>query len=119
MKTGGQKLIEGALIGVWGTPMANWTYERSTSKGAWGRESPGTAGRRLGRVEPGLRHLRAQQAERTSGWSMVPIEYAELGTELEVETPQERTIAPVVEKPFCKPEKAEQQLSTLESERQS
>ncbi len=48
---------------------------------------------------------------------MVPIEYAELGTELEVETPQERTIAPVAEKPFCKPEKAEQQLSTLESER--
>ncbi len=48
---------------------------------------------------------------------MVPIEYAELGTELEVETPQERSIAPVVEKPFCKAEKAEQQLSTLESER--
>jgi glycine cleavage system aminomethyltransferase T len=48
---------------------------------------------------------------------MVLIEYAELGTELEVETPQERPIAPVAEKPFYKPEKAEQQLSTLESER--
>jgi glycine cleavage system aminomethyltransferase T len=36
---------------------------------------------------------------------MVPIEYAELGTELEVETPAERTSAVVVRRPFIDPEK--------------
>ena len=36
---------------------------------------------------------------------MVPIESAELGTELEVETPAERTSAVVVRRPFIDPEK--------------
>jgi glycine cleavage system aminomethyltransferase T len=36
---------------------------------------------------------------------MVPIEHAELGTELEVETPAERTSAVVVRRPFIDPEK--------------
>jgi glycine cleavage system aminomethyltransferase T len=43
---------------------------------------------------------------------MVPIEYSELGRRFEVETPHGRTSAVVVEKPFIKPEKAEQQLKT-------
>jgi glycine cleavage system aminomethyltransferase T len=36
---------------------------------------------------------------------MVPIEFAELGTELAVETPDERTSAIVVRKPFIDPQK--------------
>ena len=36
---------------------------------------------------------------------MLPIELAELGTELEVETPSEKTSAVVVERPFIDPKK--------------
>jgi len=36
---------------------------------------------------------------------MVPIEFAELGTEVAVETPDERTSAIVVRKPFIDPQK--------------
>jgi aminomethyltransferase len=36
---------------------------------------------------------------------MVPTEHSELGTELEVETPRERTSAVIVEKPFIDPKK--------------
>jgi glycine cleavage system aminomethyltransferase T len=36
---------------------------------------------------------------------MVPIELAELGTELEVETPTARTSGVVVERPFIDPKK--------------
>ena len=39
------------------------------------------------------------------GYAMVPVEYTELGTELEVETPRERTSAVVVRRPFIDPEK--------------
>jgi glycine cleavage system aminomethyltransferase T len=35
----------------------------------------------------------------------VPMEYTQLGTELEVETPVERTSAVVVRRPFIDPEK--------------
>jgi hypothetical protein len=49
--------------------------------------------------------------ERNIGFAMVPIEYAELGTQFELETPHGRTSATVAEKPFITPEKAEQQLS--------
>src|SRR5216117_2003633 len=38
--------------------------------------------------------------EKNIGYAMVPIEHAELGTELEVETPTERTSAVVVRRPF-------------------
>jgi glycine cleavage system aminomethyltransferase T len=44
--------------------------------------------------------------EKNIGYAMVPIEYTELGTELEVETPRERTPAVVVRRPFVDPEKA-------------
>src|SRR5438876_6087108 len=43
--------------------------------------------------------------EENIGYAMVPIEYAEVGTELEVETPAERTPAGVVRRPFIDPEK--------------
>jgi glycine cleavage system aminomethyltransferase T len=43
--------------------------------------------------------------EKNIGYAMVPIEHAELGTELEVETPAERTSAVVVRRPFIDPEK--------------
>jgi len=43
--------------------------------------------------------------DRNIGYAMVPIELAELGTELEVETPSERTSAVVVQRPFIDPKK--------------
>ncbi len=39
------------------------------------------------------------------GYAMVPIEHAELGTELEVEVPSGKTSAVVVERPFIDPKK--------------
>jgi aminomethyltransferase len=49
---------------------------------------------------------------------MVPIEFAELGTELEVETPSEQTAAVVVRRPFIDPEKEvpKQDLATAGAE---
>jgi glycine cleavage system aminomethyltransferase T len=43
--------------------------------------------------------------EKNIGYAMVPVEYTQLGTELEVETPRERTTAAVVPRPFIDPEK--------------
>jgi len=43
--------------------------------------------------------------DKNIGYAMVPIEYADLGTDLEVETPGERTSAVVVQKPFIDPRK--------------
>src|SRR5438067_4349941 len=43
--------------------------------------------------------------EKNIGYAMLPIEFAELGTELAVETPDERTSAIVVQKPFIDPQK--------------
>ena len=43
--------------------------------------------------------------EKNIGFAMVPIEFAELGTELEVETPKEKTSAVVVQRPFIDPKK--------------
>jgi aminomethyltransferase len=43
--------------------------------------------------------------EKNIGYAMVPIEFAELGTEVAVETPDERTSAVVVRKPFIDPQK--------------
>ena len=43
--------------------------------------------------------------EKNIGFAMVPIDYAEFGTELEVETPSGRTEAIVVRKPFIDPQK--------------
>ena len=43
--------------------------------------------------------------EKNIGYAMVPIELTEFGTELEVERPNERTSAVVVERPFIDPKK--------------
>ena len=43
--------------------------------------------------------------DRNIGYAMVPIEHSELGTEFEVERPDGRTSAVVVEKPFIDPRK--------------
>jgi aminomethyltransferase len=43
--------------------------------------------------------------DKNVGYAMVPIELAELGTEVEVETPKERTSAVVVQRPFIDPKK--------------
>ena len=43
--------------------------------------------------------------EKNIGYAMVPIELTELGTELEVERPKERTSAVVVQRPFIDPKK--------------
>jgi glycine cleavage system aminomethyltransferase T len=43
--------------------------------------------------------------EKNIGFAMVPVEHSDLGTELEVERPEGRTSAVVVEKPFIDPKK--------------
>jgi glycine cleavage system aminomethyltransferase T len=43
--------------------------------------------------------------ERNIGYAMLPIELTELGTEIEVQTPQERTSAVVAPRPFIDPKK--------------
>ncbi|HYZ06219.1 MAG TPA: glycine cleavage T C-terminal barrel domain-containing protein, partial [Rubrobacter sp.] len=53
--------------------------------------------------------------EKNIGYAMVPVEYSELGTELEVERPDETVSAVVADRVFFKPEHAEQELSTTSS----
>ena len=43
--------------------------------------------------------------EKNIGYAMVPLEFTELGTELEVETTSGKTSAVVVRRPFIDPEK--------------
>jgi len=43
--------------------------------------------------------------QKNIGYAMLPIEYAQMGTKLEVQTPNERTSAVVVRKPFVDPSK--------------
>jgi glycine cleavage system aminomethyltransferase T len=52
--------------------------------------------------------------EKNIGYAMVPIEHAQLGTELAVERPEGTTSAVVVEKPFIDPKKEtpKQELAT-------
>jgi glycine cleavage system aminomethyltransferase T len=59
-------------------------------------------GRRIGDVTSACFSPRL---EKNIGFAMVPIEHAELGTELEVERPEGTTSAVVVEKPFIDPRK--------------
>jgi glycine cleavage system aminomethyltransferase T len=61
-----------------------------------------TNGRQIGKVTSACYSPRL---EKNIGYAMVPGEYTELGTELEVETPAERTSAVVVRRPFVDPEK--------------
>ena len=57
---------------------------------------------RIGKVTSACYSPRLNQ---NIGYAMVPIEFAALGTELEVETPNESTSAVVARKPFIDPEK--------------
>ena len=59
-------------------------------------------GQRVGQVTSACYSPRL---DKNIGFAMVPIELAELGTELEVETPAERTTAEVVQRPFIDPKK--------------
>jgi glycine cleavage system aminomethyltransferase T len=59
-------------------------------------------GDRIGRVTSACYSPRL---EKNIGFAMVPIEHADLGTELEVETPNEKTSAVVVQRPFIDPKK--------------
>ena len=54
-------------------------------------------GERIGKVTSAYF---APRLEKNIDYAMVPTEHSELGTELEVETPRERTSAVIVEKPF-------------------
>src|SRR6266699_3420195 len=59
-------------------------------------------GQRIGKVTSACYSPRL---EKNIGYAMVPIEHGELGTELEVERPDEKTSAVVVRRPFIDPEK--------------
>ena len=59
-------------------------------------------GARIGKITSACHSPRL---EKNIGYAMVPIEFTELGTELEVETPKERTSAVVVQRPFIDPKK--------------
>ena len=61
-----------------------------------------TEGRAVGRVTSACHSPRL---EKNIGYAMVPIEIAELGTELEVDVDGERREAVVVEMPFIDPKK--------------
>src|SRR4029453_2977943 len=64
-------------------------------------------GERIGKVTSACYSPRLQK---NIGFAMVPIEYSELGTGLEVERPEETVAATVADRVFFKPEKAEQIL---------
>src|SRR3712207_6350420 len=49
------------------------------------------------------------------GFAMVPVEYSEIGIELEVERPGEMVSATVADRVFFRPEHAEQNLSATSS----
>jgi glycine cleavage system aminomethyltransferase T len=53
--------------------------------------------------------------DKNIGFAMVPIEYTDLGTELEIERPEGVVSATVADRVFIKPEKAEQQLKPTTS----
>jgi glycine cleavage system aminomethyltransferase T len=59
-------------------------------------------GRRVGQVTSACHSPRL---DKNIGYAMLPVELAELGTEVEVRTPAERTAAVVVERPFIDPHK--------------
>jgi aminomethyltransferase len=53
--------------------------------------------------------------EKNIGFAMVPVEYSEIGIELEVERPEETVSATVADRVFFKPEHAEQTLDATGS----
>jgi glycine cleavage system aminomethyltransferase T len=66
-------------------------------------------GRQVGKVTSACYSPRL---DRNIGYAMVPVEHAELGTELEIERPGETVSGIVADRVFYKPEHAEQTLTT-------
>ena len=69
-------------------------------------------GERIGKVTSGCYSPRL---EKNIGFAMVPVEYSEIGIELEVERPEETVSATVADRLFFKPAHAEQTLSATSS----
>ena len=69
-------------------------------------------GERIGKVTSACYSPRL---EKNIGFAMVPVEYSEIGIELEVERPEETVSATVADRVFFKPEKAEQNLDATSS----
>src|ERR671911_2923674 len=69
-------------------------------------------GERIGKVTSACFSPRL---EKNIGYAMVPVEYSEIGVELEVERPDETVPAVVADRVFFKPEHAEQDLSITSS----
>jgi aminomethyltransferase len=69
-------------------------------------------GERIGKVTSACFSPRL---EKNIGYAMVPVEYSEIGVELEVERPDETVPAVVADRVFFKPEHAEQELSATSS----
>jgi glycine cleavage system aminomethyltransferase T len=65
-------------------------------------------GKRIGQVTSACYSPRL---DKNIGFAMVPVEQSEIGTELEVERPEETVPAQVADRVFFKPEKAEQAVS--------
>ena len=68
-------------------------------------------GERIGKVTSAC----SPRLEKSIGFAMVPVEYSEIGIELEVERPDETVPAVVADRVFFKPEHAEQDLSAMSS----
>src|SRR5215203_2145566 len=69
-------------------------------------------GERIGKVTSACYSPRL---DKNIGFAMVPVEYSEIGIELEVERPGETVSATVADRVFFKPEQAEQTLSATSS----
>jgi aminomethyltransferase len=69
-------------------------------------------GERIGKVTSACYSPRLQK---NIGFAMVPVEYSEIGIELEVERPGETVSATVADRVFFKPEHAEENLSATSS----
>jgi aminomethyltransferase len=66
-------------------------------------------GRTIGRVTSACYSPRL---DRNIGYAMVPIEHAQLGTEIEIERPDQMVAGVVADRVFFKPEHAEQPLTS-------
>jgi aminomethyltransferase len=69
-------------------------------------------GERIGKVTSACYSPRL---DKSIGFAMVPVEYSEIGIELEIERPEETVPAVVADRVFFKPEHAEQDLSAMSS----
>ncbi len=71
-------------------------------------------GERIGKVTSACYSPRL---DKNIGFAMVPVEYGEIGIDLEVDRPEETVSATVADRVFFRPEKAEQELGATSSSR--